>query len=232
MSRGGDRFLSGFGLGRPTFLYYDGHGNLAAEANTSGSQTANHTYDPFGGPIDSVPSNQTIHRFVGRWDKQYDTATGLILMGARPYDPTTGRFLAVDPVPGGSLNNYDYAKQDAIDNYDLDGKKTYGDGGWDVFSPYNNVCDMLNFNPNGTYRVYGASGKLWTVCRNVGWALPTYDFHWKSCLSGAGLRLSEWSMRTYFVALAKAALSRPYKFSPWGAVLSTTLGCLENAGNK
>jgi RHS repeat-associated protein len=61
------------------------------------------------------------HRYVGAWDKQYDTTNGLILMGARPYDPTLGRFLAVDPIDGGSLNNYDYAGQDPINKYDLDG---------------------------------------------------------------------------------------------------------------
>jgi RHS repeat-associated protein len=104
-----------------TYLYYDAHGNLAAEANSSGSQTGNHTYDPFGAPLDTPPTNTTVHRFVGRWNKQYDTATGDILMGARPYDPTTGRFLSVDPIPGGSLNNYDYAGQDPINNYDLTG---------------------------------------------------------------------------------------------------------------
>jgi RHS repeat-associated protein len=104
-----------------TFLYYDGHGNLAAEANSSGTLTANHTYDSFGAPNDSTLSNTTVHRFVGRWNKQYDTTTGDILMGARPYDPTTGRFLSVDPVPGGSLNNYDYAGQDPINAYDLAG---------------------------------------------------------------------------------------------------------------
>jgi RHS repeat-associated protein len=103
------------------YLYYDAHGNLAAEANTSGTQTANHLYDPFGTPSDSPPANTTVHRFTGRWDKQYDSTSGLILMGARPYDPTTGRFLSVDPVPGGSLNNYDYAGQDPINNYDLSG---------------------------------------------------------------------------------------------------------------
>jgi RHS repeat-associated protein len=103
------------------FLYYDGHGNLAAEANPSGTQTANHTYDPFGGPLDTVPANTTVHRFTGRWDKQYDTTTSLVLMGARPFDPGTGRFLAVDPVPGGSLNNYDYAGQDPTNDYDLSG---------------------------------------------------------------------------------------------------------------
>jgi RHS repeat-associated protein len=108
--------------GTSTYLYYDAHGNTAAEANTSGTLTASHTYDPFGAPTDGVPSNTTIHRFVGRWDKQYDTTTGDILMGARPYDPNTGRFLSVDPIPGGSANNYDYAGQDPINGYDLDGQ--------------------------------------------------------------------------------------------------------------
>jgi RHS repeat-associated protein len=108
----------------PTYLYYDAHGNTAAEADSSGTLTADHTYDPFGAPTDSVPSNTTIHRFTGSWDKQYDTTTNLILMGARPYDPNTGRFLAVDPIPGGSLNNYDYAGQDPVNNYDLNGTFT------------------------------------------------------------------------------------------------------------
>jgi hypothetical protein len=51
----------------------------------------------------------------------------MILMGARPYDPTLGRFLAVDPIDGGSLNNYDYAGQDPINGYDLDGMMTRGE---------------------------------------------------------------------------------------------------------
>ena len=113
----------------PTYLYYDAHGNLAAEANSSGTQTGNHTYDPFGAPLDTPAANSTVHRFVGRWNKQYDTTTGDILMGARPYDPTTGRFLAVDPIPGGSLNNYDYAGQDPINNNDLSGTVEAAQGG-------------------------------------------------------------------------------------------------------
>jgi len=49
-------------------------------------------------------------------------------MGARPYDPSIGRFLEVDPVEGGSLNNYDYAGQDPINNYDLDGRAGFQSG--------------------------------------------------------------------------------------------------------
>jgi len=107
-----------------TYLYYNGHGDLAAEADGTGTRSALHTYDPFGAPVDAQPADQTAHRYTGRWGKQYDTASGLILMGARPYDPTIGRFLAVDPIEGGSLNNYDYAGQDPINGFDLTGQSS------------------------------------------------------------------------------------------------------------
>lgn len=116
-----------------TYLYYNAHGDLAAEANSSGTRTALHTYDPFGAPLDTAPldtqpTDQTAHRYTGAWAKQYDTASDLILMGARPYDPSIGRFLAVDPVDGGSLNGYDYAAQDPVNNYDLSGEVLTDDG--------------------------------------------------------------------------------------------------------
>ena len=106
----------------PAYLYYDGHGNQVAQANSSGATTATQTYDAWGAPQASVTANSTIHAFVGRWNKQYDTTSGLVLMGARLFDPALGRFLQVDPVDGGSLNNYDYAGQDPVNAYDLDGK--------------------------------------------------------------------------------------------------------------
>jgi hypothetical protein len=47
-------------------------------------------------------------------------------MGARSYLPTLGRFLQVDPIDGGSANPYDYAFQDPLNTFDLDGRCVWG----------------------------------------------------------------------------------------------------------
>ena len=44
-------------------------------------------------------------------------------MGVRLYNPTLGRFLqTANRKPGGSANDYDYANQDPINSFDLDGR--------------------------------------------------------------------------------------------------------------
>ncbi|MDO4684501.1 MAG: RHS repeat-associated core domain-containing protein [Candidatus Saccharibacteria bacterium] len=46
---------------------------------------------------------------------------GITQMGARVYLPILGRFLQVDPVEGGTDNNYAYAN-DPVNEFDLDGQ--------------------------------------------------------------------------------------------------------------
>jgi len=105
------------------FLYWNAHGDLAAQANTAGVRQAAYTYDPFGAATQqSLPGNAATERYTGRWDKKLDSSSQIIEMGARPYDPDLGRFLSIDPIEGGSHNNYDYANADPVNEYDLDGQ--------------------------------------------------------------------------------------------------------------
>ncbi|MFJ9012865.1 hypothetical protein [Streptomyces canus] len=51
------------------------------------------------------------------------------------YDPTTGRFLSVDPVPGGNANANEYGNDDPLNRFDLGGigswrKLARGAGSW------------------------------------------------------------------------------------------------------
>jgi RHS repeat-associated protein len=73
----------------------------------------------------SRTSNTASPRYAwlgGKLRDSGDALAGIVLMGVRLYSPTLGRFLQVDPVPGGSANDYDYAYQDPLNKNDLDGR--------------------------------------------------------------------------------------------------------------
>lgn len=83
-------------------------------------------YDEFGAPqahgdwdIYDVPDT---YGWLGAQQRSADTPTGAVLMGSRLYSPAHGRFLQVDPVPGGSANAYDYCGADPVNCSDLDGR--------------------------------------------------------------------------------------------------------------
>jgi RHS repeat-associated protein len=65
------------------------------------------------------------YQWLGAIDRETDSLSGVVLMGVRLYIPTLGRFLQVDPVPGGSANDYDYANQDPINARDPDGRRVH-----------------------------------------------------------------------------------------------------------
>jgi RHS repeat-associated protein len=102
-------------------LYYDAHGNRVAEADKNGTRTALTSYDAFGTPTPAPAASALTYGYVGRYQRPLDTQSGLILMGARPYEPAAGRFLATDPIEGGSANAYDYANGDPVNGEDPNG---------------------------------------------------------------------------------------------------------------
>ncbi|MDQ1713838.1 MAG: hypothetical protein QOE45_3288 [Frankiaceae bacterium] len=99
------------------------HGDVVATASTStsaGGPASTFEATEFGTPRGATG---TRYGWLGGKQRAADTPGGLSLMGVRLYNPATGRFLQTDPVYGGSANPYDYANQDPLNTFDLDGRR-------------------------------------------------------------------------------------------------------------
>ncbi|MFE2094466.1 RHS repeat-associated core domain-containing protein [Streptomyces sp. NPDC059460] len=97
------------------------HGDVALQLplDTSKAPVALDS-DEYG--IPRTGQSATRYNWLGGKQRSTETLTGLTLMGVRLYNPTTGRFLSIDPVYGGGANAYEYVNGDPLNRYDLDGK--------------------------------------------------------------------------------------------------------------
>jgi RHS repeat-associated protein len=110
--------------GESNFYHSDGLGSITQITDSSKQILASYGYDAFGNITSQTGSLTNSYTFTGR---EYDPESGLYYYRARYYDPTTGRFLSADPVPGYliiplSLNLYPYTWNNPINYRDPDGR--------------------------------------------------------------------------------------------------------------
>lgn len=94
-------------------------GSVVATTDPNLTSLAFSDYDEFGNPTTGQADLR--YGWLGGAQRSGDALGDSILMGARLYSPTLGRFLQVDPDTGGNANAYDYCTADPINCTDLDG---------------------------------------------------------------------------------------------------------------
>jgi RHS repeat-associated protein len=131
----------------------DGLGSVRALSDESGTMIAAYQTDEFGVPTVTQGSSTQPFEYTG---EQRDGDTGLIYLRGRTYDPTLGRLVQRDPLPGTldsseSQNRYAYALNNPILYTDPTGLWTAGVcvqgsyGGGNVFGSVS-ICPSIASN--------------------------------------------------------------------------------------
>lgn len=118
----------------PVWSYPNVHGDLALTTDAAGTkQGPTRVWDPWGKQLTVTAeqdnsSGQMDYGWHGTAQRPLEHQTGAIAtieMGARQYDSSLGRFLEVDPIEGGTANDFAYVT-DPINGSDLSGTCGFG----------------------------------------------------------------------------------------------------------
>jgi RHS repeat-associated protein len=109
---------------------HDLRGNTVTTIDlTTNTATGWCSYDEFGNQDSGNPANTNLINYSTYAGAERATnTTGLILMGARVYNPETNQFTSPDPVKGGNENSYTYPNN-SIGRSDFKGKNGWLDFG-------------------------------------------------------------------------------------------------------
>jgi RHS repeat-associated protein len=140
--------------------YYiaDGQGSIRALTDVNGNITDTYYYTAFGEELAKTGTTENEFRYTG---EQWDPNAGFYYLRARWMDPSTGRFVSVDPYAGDpqapvSLHRYLYGNNSPINCKDPTGKVTMAEHNaamtinnilttsFRIFSTAFNIIDKVN----------------------------------------------------------------------------------------
>lgn len=101
------------------FYLYNGHADVTALVDSTGTVQASYYYDAFGTPIAELTNENGKNNLIRYAGYHYDDETGLYYLNARYYDSTIARFLSEDTYRGSvadplSLNLYTYCHNEPV----------------------------------------------------------------------------------------------------------------------
>ncbi|MBV6459095.1 MAG: hypothetical protein HONBIEJF_02235 [Fimbriimonadaceae bacterium] len=103
-----------------SYPIYDGHGNMIAQIDKSGTLSNQRLYDVWGGVRSGSTTGEPSQRYCANLGHKLDDESGLIYMRARYYEPGTGRFISEDRQMEG-INWYAYSENNPVSNVDPTG---------------------------------------------------------------------------------------------------------------
>ncbi|MGW5235823.1 DNRLRE domain-containing protein [Streptomyces nodosus] len=132
------------------------HGDVAVTLAPTTTTPKVLTFDEFGVPTEGQATQR--YGWLGAKQRSSEALDNVILMGARLYSPELGRFLQVDPEPGGNANPYDYCAGDPVNCTDLDGN--WGFSFKKMFKKVARVAEVASYIPGPIGNIASAVGAI------------------------------------------------------------------------
>ena len=105
-------------------MHGDYLGSIVRQTGSAGTSQYGARYDAFGATYATSGTSWGPFGFAGQWGYQTDADSGLMLLGHRYYDSSTGRFLSRDPIKDGR-NWYGYCDSNPLKGIDPEGLAWY-----------------------------------------------------------------------------------------------------------